>query len=341
MRWTSVDVSDGGAVAEAASSLDELDAAVNCAAIATLDAILDIDPEDWNRTLAINLTGSLNVARSTYEPLRQAGGVLMLVGSVNAKQHDDTSWRLQRLQGGRRLADPDDRRRVGARRSRHPRALRVARAHRTAQATMRIESGAIDEAKLLGRVPLNRWIDPAEVAAAIVSLTSAELLRPARREHHDRRRLRRMGRPLLMSAATYPDLAAGWWSSPAPPAASGAPSPSGSPSRAASSSSTTCRRSDKDTVDDCTRAGPRRALPWVADVGDAEGGAGDDRRCRRDGSAASTSSSRTPAINPVAGLLDLDHDTWSRVQHVNMWGLFHCGQPAAAAMATGRRARSS
>ena len=62
-----------------------VDAAVNCAAIATLDAILDIDPEDWNRTLAINLTGSFNVARALYPALRQAGGVLLLVGSVNAR----------------------------------------------------------------------------------------------------------------------------------------------------------------------------------------------------------------------------------------------------------------
>ena len=42
-------------------------------------------------------------------------------------------------------------------------------------------------------------------------------------------------------------------------------------------------------------------------------------------------------INPVAGFLELSHETWARVQHVNMWGLFHCGQAAATAMATRRR----
>ena len=49
--------------------------------------------------------------------------------------------------------------------------MRLAGLTKTAQATMRIESGAIEESKLLGRVPTNRWITPEEIAAAIVSLT--------------------------------------------------------------------------------------------------------------------------------------------------------------------------
>lgn len=37
-------------------------------------------------------------------------------------------------------------------------------------------------------------------------------------------------------------------------------------------------------------------------------------------------------INPVSSFLDLSQDVWERVQRVNMWGLFHCGQPAARQM---------
>jgi NAD(P)-dependent dehydrogenase (short-subunit alcohol dehydrogenase family) len=174
VRWTSVDVSDGGAVSEAASSLDELDAAVNCAAIATLDAILDIDAEDWNRTLAINLTGSFNVARALYPALRQAGGVLLLVGSVNAK---NTTTRRGAYSASK-AAVVSLTQTIAVEWALANSGIRVLCVSpgltRTGQATMRIESGAIDEAKLLGRVPLNRWITPDEMAAAIVSLTGPE-----------------------------------------------------------------------------------------------------------------------------------------------------------------------
>ena len=88
LNWSTVDVADPDSVNRAASALESVDAVVNCAAIATLDTILDIDPADWYRTLAINLTGSFNVARALYPALRTAGGTLILVGSVECPQHD-------------------------------------------------------------------------------------------------------------------------------------------------------------------------------------------------------------------------------------------------------------
>jgi NAD(P)-dependent dehydrogenase (short-subunit alcohol dehydrogenase family) len=174
VRWTTVDVSDGDDVAEAASSLDEVDAVVNCAAIATLDAILDIDPADWNRTLAINLTGSFNVARALYPSLRRADGVLVLVGSVNAK---NTTTRRGAYSASK-AAVVSLTQTIAVEWALAGSGIRVLCVSpgltRTAQATMRIESGAIDEAKLLGRVPLDRWITPNEIASAIVSLTGPE-----------------------------------------------------------------------------------------------------------------------------------------------------------------------
>ncbi|CAN5752990.1 3-oxoacyl-[acyl-carrier-protein] reductase [soil metagenome] len=38
-------------------------------------------------------------------------------------------------------------------------------------------------------------------------------------------------------------------------------------------------------------------------------------------------------INPVSPLLDLEQETWERMQRTNEWSLFHCGQPAARHMA--------
>ena len=69
---------------------------------------------------------------------------------------------------------------------------------------MRIESGAIDEAKLLGRVPLNRWIDPGGDRCGDRQPHRRRLLRPARSEHRHRRRLRRLGRSLLMTRRDVP-----------------------------------------------------------------------------------------------------------------------------------------
>jgi NAD(P)-dependent dehydrogenase (short-subunit alcohol dehydrogenase family) len=37
-------------------------------------------------------------------------------------------------------------------------------------------------------------------------------------------------------------------------------------------------------------------------------------------------------VNPVAPLLELSQETWEHTQRTNMWGLFHCGQPAARHM---------
>jgi NAD(P)-dependent dehydrogenase (short-subunit alcohol dehydrogenase family) len=174
VRWSRVDVSDGDDVAAVAGSIDAADAVVNCAAIATLDAILDIDPADWNRTLAINLTGSFNVARALYPGLRRAGGVLVLVGSVNAK---NTTTR-RGAYSATKAAVVSLTQTIAVEWALAESGVRVLCVSpgltRTAQATMRIESGAIDEAKLLGRVPLNRWIAPEEIATAIVSLTGPE-----------------------------------------------------------------------------------------------------------------------------------------------------------------------
>jgi len=174
VRWSMVDVSDADSVDQAASALDSVDAVINCAAIATLDTILDIDPFDWDRTLAINLTGSFNVARSLHPSLRRAGGVLILVGSVNARNTTTQRGAYSASKAAVVSLTQTIAVEWGLARS----GIRVLCVSpgltQTAQATMRIESGAIDEEKLLQRVPLTRWIAPSEIAAAIMSLTGTD-----------------------------------------------------------------------------------------------------------------------------------------------------------------------
>jgi NAD(P)-dependent dehydrogenase (short-subunit alcohol dehydrogenase family) len=174
LNWSTVDVADPASVNSAASVLESVDAVINCAAIATLDTILDIDSVDWNRTLAINLTGSFNVARALYSALRAASGTLILFGSVNAR---NTTTRRGAYSASK-AAVVSLTQTIAVEWALADSGIRVLCVSpgltKTAQATMRIESGAIEESKLLGRVPTNRWITPEEIADAVVSLTGTD-----------------------------------------------------------------------------------------------------------------------------------------------------------------------
>lgn len=88
----------------------------------------------------------------------------------------------------------------------------------------------------------------------------------------------------------------------------------------------------RETVESCTEAGATSAIALAADVGDPDAARTMiDEVVGRFGHIDVLVSNA--GINPISDFLDLGHDTWAQVQHVNMWGLFHCGQPVAAAMA--------
>lgn len=84
------------------------------------------------------------------------------------------------------------------------------------------------------------------------------------------------------------------------------------------------------TVDACRQVGAEAEL-GSADVGDRAAAeelvAGVVERHRRLDVLVANA-----GINPVSPFLDLSQDVWERIQRVNMWGLFHCGQPAARQM---------
>jgi NAD(P)-dependent dehydrogenase (short-subunit alcohol dehydrogenase family) len=174
VSWTTVDVSDWDAVEAAAGEVPALQAVVNCAAIALLTPTLEMTREQWDRTIAINLNGAYYVSRHLFPALKAGQGVLVHVASVNSK--NTTRYRApyncskagvvslaQALAVEWALADSG------------VRVITVSPGlTRTAPAMERVESGIIDEETLLGRVPMRRWIEPAEIAAAIVRLVGSE-----------------------------------------------------------------------------------------------------------------------------------------------------------------------
>jgi NAD(P)-dependent dehydrogenase (short-subunit alcohol dehydrogenase family) len=174
IEWNVVDVSDWDAVAEAASSAPRLDAVVNCAAIARLAPINEMSRDDWDRTLAVNLNGAFYVSRWLYPRLKEARGVLVHIASVNSK--NTTRFRSPYNASKAGLVALTQALAVewGLEES----GVRVFAVSpgitRTQQAWMRVEAGAITEEELLGRVPTRRWIEPDEVATAVVALVGGE-----------------------------------------------------------------------------------------------------------------------------------------------------------------------
>ncbi|WP_227284537.1 SDR family oxidoreductase [Boseongicola sp. H5] len=86
------DVSDLAAVEVAVAALAEkwgrLDAVFNNAGIFTPQGTIDeIDPDDWHRSLAVNLTGMFNTARAAFAQMRAQdpqGGRIINNGSLSA-----------------------------------------------------------------------------------------------------------------------------------------------------------------------------------------------------------------------------------------------------------------
>jgi NAD(P)-dependent dehydrogenase (short-subunit alcohol dehydrogenase family) len=82
------DVSDAGLVAAAISAVSirfgRLDALVNNAGVAMFAPLLQTSDEDWNRVLAVNLTGPFLCTKAAVPLMREHGGAIVNITSISA-----------------------------------------------------------------------------------------------------------------------------------------------------------------------------------------------------------------------------------------------------------------
>ncbi len=82
-----IDVADAAAV-NAIEGIDEIDIVVQCAAIAgPIGPLTELSPTDWDRAMAVNVSGVVNVMRATLPPMvRRGWGRVVNIASIAGKE---------------------------------------------------------------------------------------------------------------------------------------------------------------------------------------------------------------------------------------------------------------
>ncbi len=75
----------GAAIDQLAKALGPFDAVVHCAGICPSGGTLDDDDALWMETYSVNVLGAIRVMRAVVPAMRQRGGSIVLVSSINAR----------------------------------------------------------------------------------------------------------------------------------------------------------------------------------------------------------------------------------------------------------------
>ena len=170
-RTVAVDLADAGRTRAAAREAMPVDLLVNCAGTTELDAFLDLDADTFDAIMAVNCRAPMIVAQEYARAVlaRSGGGAIVNVSSVASfigfAEHAAYCASKGALDGLTRVMANE----LGRR------GIRVNGVHPVVTLTPMAEKAWSDPAKsgpMLARIPLGRFVQPDEVAAAIAFLLS-------------------------------------------------------------------------------------------------------------------------------------------------------------------------
>ncbi len=162
-----LDVRDGAAVKALLHSLGPLDVVVNCAGIIQRQA--ELDPEAFERTVDINLNGTMRVCAAAREGLKARQGcivntasMLSFFGGGLVPGYSASKGGLAQLTKSLAIAYASDQIRVNA----------VAPGWIATPLTQALQQDPERSAQILGRTPLGRWGQPQDIADPVLFLAS-------------------------------------------------------------------------------------------------------------------------------------------------------------------------
>jgi NAD(P)-dependent dehydrogenase (short-subunit alcohol dehydrogenase family) len=162
-----LDVRDDGGVRRLVADLPRLDVLVNCAGI--IRRGVEHEPAEFEKTVAVNLTGTMRCCAHAREKLRAARGSIVNIASVystlgapHAPGYAASKGGIVQLTRSLAVAYASDRIRVNA----------VAPGWIATPLTAPVREDAVKNDAILARTPLGRWGEPADVAGAVAFLAS-------------------------------------------------------------------------------------------------------------------------------------------------------------------------
>ena len=162
-----LDVRDGAAVRAVVESRPRLDHVVNCAGVIRRGA--ELEPDVFADVVDINLTGSMRVCAAARSRLKESGGTIVNTASMLSffggglvPAYSASKGGVAQMTKSLAIAYADDGIRVNA----------VAPGWIATPLTTALRDDPARNQPIIARTPMKRWGEPAEVAAAVVFLSS-------------------------------------------------------------------------------------------------------------------------------------------------------------------------